>query len=180
MTFARPELRDPNPVWRDWHASDGSPQNRGLRDAFGTFATGVTVVTAQGPKGPVGMTANSFSSVSLDPPLVLWSPAKSSQRFGAFAKAEQYAIHVLAADQRELALHFARNGQGFETFPDTEFTVSGVPILTGCLAVFECQTYAVHDAGDHALVLGRVQRARHRSGPALVFRAGQFENLPGV
>jgi flavin reductase (DIM6/NTAB) family NADH-FMN oxidoreductase RutF len=83
---------------------------RDLRDALGRYATGVTVVTTMTPHGPLGMTVNSFSSVSLDPPLVLWSPARKSSRFPAFEASSHFAIHILAADQRPLAEHFARNG----------------------------------------------------------------------
>jgi flavin reductase (DIM6/NTAB) family NADH-FMN oxidoreductase RutF len=135
---------------------------RAFRDALGTFATGVTVITADGPEGPVGITANSFSSLSLDPPLVLWSPARSSRRFGVFAGAERFAIHVLAAGQTDIAQHFTRTG---------DLPEGG---LGPVLARFDCARHAVHDGGDHAIVVGRVLRVWHAPGAPLVFHAGRF------
>jgi flavin reductase (DIM6/NTAB) family NADH-FMN oxidoreductase RutF len=135
---------------------------RAFRDALGAFATGVTVVTTEGPSGPVGITANSFSSLSLDPPLVLWSPARSSRRFAIFAGAEAFSIHVLAAGQAELARHFTRQ-------PDLPEAGLGA-----VLARFDCARHAVHEGGDHAIVVGRVLRAWHAPGAPLVFHAGRF------
>lgn len=151
---------------------------RRFRDALGAFATGVTVVTAPGLNGPglngaLGITANSFSSLSLDPPLVLWSPARASRRFQAFAEAEHFAIHVLAADQHPLCRHFSRQGHDFD-LPLIALNAQGVPVLPGCLAVFECAREAVHAGGDHAIIVGRVLAARHRPGAPLVFSGGAF------
>lgn len=144
---------------------------RDFRDALGQFATGVTVVTAP---GPVGLTANSFAAVSLDPPLVLWSPARASSRFAAFAGAERFSIHILAADQMEICRHFTRHG-GFDGIPhDLE---EGVPRIPGCLARFDCRLEAQHDAGDHLIILGRVLHVERGEGAALAFRAGQFTTL---
>ncbi|MEM9638390.1 MAG: flavin reductase family protein, partial [Pseudomonadota bacterium] len=128
-----------------------------LRRAFGCFGTGVTVVTTQTTDGPLGMTANSFSSISLTPPLVLWSPAVASRRHDAFIQAESFCIHVLAASQLNIARHFASNGGDFDTF-DWAPGALGAPRLSGCLAEFYCTTHAVHPAGDHSLVLGEVQQ----------------------
>jgi flavin reductase (DIM6/NTAB) family NADH-FMN oxidoreductase RutF len=151
----------------------GPANERRFRDALGLFVTGVTVVTAIGAKGPVGITANSFSSLSLDPPLVLWSPARASRRFAAFVSARHYAIHVLAAEQFSVGRHFAREGLDFD-FPGVAFNAEGVPILTECLARFECRRQAVHDGGDHAIVVGTVLRAAGRKGAPLVFSAGRY------
>ena len=146
---------------------------RPFRDALGQFATGVTIVTAAGQDGPLGMTANSFSSVSLDPPLVLWCPAKSSARFQSFVQAKHFAIHVLSAEQCDVALAFAKSGQAFEGL-DVDINSQGVPVFSQCLARFECDTRAVHDAGDHAIVVGQVSFAGHREGTPLVFSQGRF------
>jgi len=146
---------------------------RRFRDALGAFSTGVCVVTTGGNAGRVGITANSFASLSLDPPLVLWSPARASRRFTAFAKARHYAIHVLAADQFALARHFALDGFDF-ALPGITTGAEGVPLLPGCLARFECLQEAVHDGGDHALIVGRVLRAASRPGMPLVFSAGRY------
>ncbi|MDW3181602.1 flavin reductase family protein [Roseobacter sp.] len=146
-----------------------------LRRAFGCFGTGVTVITTQTPMGPLGMTANSFSSVSLTPPLVLWSPAVSSRRHDAFAGAESFCIHVLGADQLDLAQHFATSGDGFETLA-WEAGPLGTPHLAGCLAAFFCTTHAVHPAGDHSLILGEVRHVAQgmSEAPGLLFDRGRF------
>jgi flavin reductase (DIM6/NTAB) family NADH-FMN oxidoreductase RutF len=146
--------------------------HRALRDAFGRFTTGVTVVSTMGPEGPVGFTANSFSSLSLDPPLVLWSPAKSSRRFGVFAGASLYAIHVLAQDQVGLIHRFTRTGEGFAGL-DHAMTKEGLPVLPA-LARFDCAAHAVHDGGDHAILVGRVLRITMREGAPLVFSQGRY------
>ena len=147
--------------------------SRAFRDALGRYATGVTVVTAQGPDGPVGMTANSFTALSLDPPLVLWCPARRSARFAALTGASHYAIHVLAHDQLDLGLHFARYGDDFTGHSTTQ-TSEGAPVLDGVLARFDCMAEAVHDGGDHAIVVGRVQRALFRDGAPLLFWGGLY------
>ena len=148
---------------------------RAFRDALGQFTTGVTVVTAPGIAargGPVGITANSFAALSLEPPLVLWSPARRSSRFEAFAGAEHFAIHVLSAGQMEICRHFTRQGsfEGIEHRLDPQ----GVPLLPGALARFCCHREAVHEGGDHLLIIGRVVEVETNPGEALVFRAGHF------
>ena len=117
---------------------------RELRDALGRFATGVTVVTTMTPQGPLGITANSFASVSLAPPLVLWSPARKSRRFPAFEAAPFFAIHVLSAGQRGLAERFALPGDGFAGV-EFEAGFGGTPLIAGSTARFECRHAAGHD-----------------------------------
>lgn len=152
-------------------AADADP--RQLRDAFGRFATGVTVVTIEGPEGPMGFVANSFSSVSLDPPLVLWAPAKSASRFAPFAVAPHFAIHVLGDDQRDLCRRFARGGAGFAGL-EIARNGEGVPLLAGALARFDCRQHATHDGGDHLIIIGQVIRAAFREGGPLVFSQGHY------
>lgn len=154
----------------------GPDTQRQFRNALGQFATGVTVVTAQSPNGPIGMTANSFSSVSMDPALVLWCPAKSSSRYAAFTTADHFAIHVMGAEHEEIAMGFAKSGQAFDGL-DVAMNTQGVPLLGDCLARFECTTHQIHDAGDHAIVLGRVTSAAFREGEALVFCQGGFRQF---
>ena len=150
------------------------PENkRRLRDAFGKFATGVTIVTCQTENGPVCMTANSFSSISLDPALVMWAVDKGSSRFPAFSDCTDFAIHVLDADQEALALDCARNARALETM-SFETSPAGVPLIAGCLARFECQQFSCHEAGDHLIVVGQVIRAEMRDGAPLAFFAGAF------
>lgn len=144
-----------------------------LRAAFGQFATGVTIVTTLHGTKPVGMTANSFSSVSLDPPLVMWCPAKSSSRHEAFADASHFAVHILAADQQDLALAFARQADAFDPVTTTR-TSQGVPLLPGCLVRFECRTHARHPAGDHSIILGEVERVTTHPGAPLLFYQSAF------
>ena len=155
------------------HFDPGPETSRAFRDALGRYATGVTVVTTMGDAGPVAITANSFSAVSLDPPLVLWCPARRSSRFEAFRGAVRYAIHVLAADQLDLGLRFARSGGDFADLPDT-LTDDGMPLLPGVLARFDCRAHAVHEGGDHAILVGRVTRAAMRDGEPLIFWGGRY------
>lgn len=146
---------------------------RAFRDALGRFATGVAVVTVAGPAGPLGFTANSFAAVSLDPPLVLWSPARAASRFAAFAGAAHYAIHLLGLEQADLCHRFSRGGPGFAGL-DHSLTPEGVPVLQGALARFECARHAAHDGGDHLIIVGRVIRCTLRPGAPLVFSQGAY------
>ncbi|RPE67400.1 flavin reductase (DIM6/NTAB) family NADH-FMN oxidoreductase RutF [Pacificibacter maritimus] len=144
-----------------------------LRDAFGRFATGVTVITTASSDGPVGITANSFSSLSLDPALVLWSPAKGTRRFKYFEAAPDFAIHILAADQAEICEGFARNMHAFDNL-DMTINAQGVPLINNCLTRLECRHVATHPGGDHVIVVGQVTRAEINQGTPLGFFAGQF------
>lgn len=150
---------------------------RALRDAFGQFATGVTLVTTTTAEGPQGFVANSFSSVSLDPPLVLWSPARASRRFAAFAEARFYAIHVLGADQAELLARFSRGGPGFDGL-DHAVNAAGQPTLPA-LARFDCAAHAAHDGGDHAILVGLVEGFVIGQGAPLVFHGGRYGGFTG-
>lgn len=154
----------------------GADTQRQFRNALGQFATGVTVVTAQTPQGPIGMTANSFSSISMDPALVMWSPAKSSSRYASFIEARNFAIHVMAPEHEDVAMAFAKSGQAFDGL-DVDFNAQGVPLLNDCLARFECVTHQIHDAGDHSIVLGQVLSAASREGEALIFCQGRFRRF---
>lgn len=151
----------------------GPDTARAFRASLGRFATGVTVVTTMTDAGPLGMTVNSFASVSLDPPLVLWSPAKASLRTAHFIRAEHYAIHVLSDHQAELCQRFARDGDRFDGLDWTPCDL-GRPLIEGCIARFECETTAVHDGGDHHIIIGRVTRATTREGTPLLFSRGKF------
>lgn len=144
---------------------------REFRDALGNFATGVTVVTIASPQGPQGMTANSFASVSLAPPLVLWSPGKFSRRHDIFARAPFFSIHVLAEDQKHLADRFTRGGAQFAGLAH-DLTPEGVALVPGVLSRFDCAQEAAYDAGDHTLVIGRVLRVETAPGRPLVLSQG--------
>jgi 3-hydroxy-9,10-secoandrosta-1,3,5(10)-triene-9,17-dione monooxygenase reductase component len=151
------------------------PQLRELRDALGMFATGVTIVTARpDAAAPVGMTVNSFSSLSLDPPLVLWGVSKLARSFDLFVSASHWAVHVLSVEQEPLARRFAT--QGADKFAGLPLAagIGDVPLLDGCCARFECRAAAAHDAGDHVILVGAVERYSRNEGAALVFRSGKF------
>ena len=148
---------------------------RDLRDAFGLFATGVTVVTAVSPNGePVGATANSFTSVSLDPPLLLWCLANSSSTASAFTVGAPFAVHVLTSHQRDTALHFARRTrEKFEVDSHWRTNPSPPPVAEA-LVRFDCSVYAVHAGGDHQIIVGRVTAVTRGGGKPLAFYGGRF------
>jgi flavin reductase (DIM6/NTAB) family NADH-FMN oxidoreductase RutF len=147
-----------------------------FRAALGMFATGVTVVTARAPDGaPVGLTVNSFNSVSMEPPLVLWSLSARSASMPVFRGGTHYAVNVLSADQQALALRFAAvmvdRWHGVAWAPG----VTGAPLIDGALAQFECVTQSAHDEGDHTIFVGQVVHCSHRAGAApLLFHGGRF------
>jgi flavin reductase (DIM6/NTAB) family NADH-FMN oxidoreductase RutF len=155
------------------HFHPGPDMGRELRDALGQFGTGLTIVSTMAAAGPVGVTANSFTSVSLDPPLVLWSIARASRRYPMFAEAEHMAIHVLAEHQAPLCRAFAASPQAFDA-ADWNAGDHGTPLIDGCLARFECERYAEYDGGDHAILVARVLRAAVRPGNPLLFCGGRF------
>ena len=140
------------------------------------FATGVTIVTARTPAGElIGLTANSFNSVSLEPPLVLWSLAQAAASLASFRTGSHYAINVLAAEQKALAERFALKGadrwQGVESVPG----VGGAPLLAGAAATFECFNRSRYDEGDHVIFVGEVERCAWRPGATpLLFHGGRF------
>ena len=144
-----------------------------LRRALGRYVTGVTVVTVPTSDGAMGITANSFTSVSLDPPLILWCPARRSKRFVHFADAPHFSIHVLGAEQLSLAQRFA-SGEGLFPAGPGGHSPEGVPLLPDPLARFDCALHAEHDGGDHVIVVGRVLRASLREGAPLVFAGGDY------
>ena len=133
---------------------------RALRDAFGAFATGVTIVSGVGPSGErVGLTANSFTSVSLDPPLLLVCPARTASALPALQTSGRYAVNVLALDQQPVAERFTR--RGVDRFADADWSDwHGLPVLAGCCASFVCDLAAELDGGDHAILVGRVTALR--------------------
>lgn len=147
--------------------------HRAYRNALGSFPTGVTVITAMGDHGPIGMTVNSFTSVSLDPPLVLWAPAKSSSKHAQFLRAGHFAVHVLGSGQDHLCIAFSRGGSGFDGLHWTR-NGDGVPILPGTLTRLECLRTDAHEAGDHTVILGRVLQVASRKGEPLCFSRGML------
>ena len=155
-------------------AAPFSPEE--YRAALGQFATGVTIVTACAADGRLlGLTANSFNSVSLAPPLVLWSLSGQSSSMPGFQTATHYAINVLAADQRLLGERFSR--KGIDRFDGVAWRpgLTGAPVIDGAVAVFECRSRSQHVEGDHIIFVGEVEHCRRRVGAApLVFHGGRF------
>ena len=145
------------------------------RRAMSCFATGVAVVTAVDKSGAkVGMTINSFNSVSLQPPLVLWSIANDSQSFETFVDAEHFAVNVLAIHQQNICEQFAARGANkFNGLVCSE-GIAGVPILPTYSAVFECRAEHRYDGGDHAILVGRVLRFEDRKTDPLIFYRGHY------
>lgn len=146
-----------------------------FRMALGRFVTGVTVVTTLDARGaPVGLTANSFNSVSLDPPLVLWSLSRRSANLPVFERASHFAVNVLSVDQKALSDRFARPME--DRFRDVAWTpgAGGVPVLSGCAAVFECASEQRYEGGDHVIFLGRVERFDHENRVPLAYHAGGY------
>lgn len=151
-------------------------ETRLLRNAFGAFATGVAIIAARSAEGvPIGVTVNSFSSLSLDPPLLLWSLNANSPTLGVFDRATHFAVNILAAEQIRLSRRFSTRGtHKFANVP-THAGMEEVPIIEGCAAVLECSRHARHMAGDHVLFIGRVERCYYDPAKRpLVFHRGRY------
>jgi flavin reductase (DIM6/NTAB) family NADH-FMN oxidoreductase RutF len=153
--------------------------SRALRDALGCFPTGVAVVTASGDgRAPIGITVNSFTSVSLDPPLVLWCLHRKSDRFEALRGAKHYTISLLGTAHEAVSARLAKQGAHSLEGIDLLETKLGPPALADALAVFECESEAVYEGGDHVILVGRVIRfARREAGAPLVFFHGRYGAL---
>lgn len=154
---------------------DGQHDSRQLRNALGRFPTGVTVITTRTPGGKMeGLTANSFSALSLDPPLVLWSINRKSQSVAGFLASGHFAINVLRAEQTDLSHRFATPRE--DKFEDLAVAqgVGGSPLLEGVLANFECETETTIEGGDHLLFVGRVHKIAYGEGEPLIFNSGRY------
>ena len=155
--------------------ADFQARTRQFRAALGSFATGVTIVTTRSAAGEdIGLTANSFNSVSLDPPMVLWSLARKSLSLPAFLESGYFAVHVLAATQEDLSVTFATRGA--DKFAGLSVTrgAGGIPLLPGCSALFQCKTAFNYEGGDHVIFVGEVQEFEHFNRAPLVFHSGRY------
>ena len=151
---------------------------RAFRQALGCFPTGVAVVTAIAAGARKGITVNSFTSVSLDPPLVLWCIDRKSDRFDAFTRAEGYTISLLGTAHEDVSARLAKQGAHSLNGIDLIETELGPPALADALAFFECESEAVHQGGDHAILVGRVVRfAKREVGAPLIFFKGRYGAL---
>ncbi len=148
---------------------------RAFRQALGSFATGVTIITTRTEDGEaLGLTVNSFNSVSLDPPMVLWSLAESYRGYEAFKKASHWAVHVLASDQEALSNRFAGKAEDKFSGLELEQGINGNPLLTGCAARFECKTAFQYEGGDHLIFVGEVESFEQCDSAPLVFHGGRY------
>ncbi len=150
-------------------------QTRAFRNALGNFATGVTIVTACGGNDTLaGVTANSFNSVSLDPPLVLWSLDVGSPSLRIMEECSHFCVHILSARQHDLCMNFARSGE--HKFADVEFErgLGNAPLFDGCLARFECRNVVHHEGGDHVIIVGEVENFEVNEGDPLIFFRGKL------
>jgi flavin reductase (DIM6/NTAB) family NADH-FMN oxidoreductase RutF len=184
MTGDAPSL--PLPLVLPGAVSDALPvpNAHALRGALGRFTTGVTIITCvDAAGGRVGLTANSFNALSLDPPLVLWSLRKVSPSLSSFEAAQHFAVNVLGEAQVELSRRFAGpQAGGGDRFDEGSWSagLGGAPVLAGCAAVFECERVGVHDGGDHRLFIGRVLRMADIAIAPLVFQGGHYHMLGEV
>jgi 3-hydroxy-9,10-secoandrosta-1,3,5(10)-triene-9,17-dione monooxygenase reductase component len=156
--------------------SSASPLDpKAFRQALGTFTTGVTIITTRTPQGePVGLTANSFNSVSLDPPMVLWSLAKTSRNLAVFEAAEHWAVHILSADQEDLSNRFAKSVDDKFVGVSVDEGIGKVPLLHGCTTRLQCKASFKYEGGDHLIFVGEVLRFDSQPIAPLVFHAGQY------
>ncbi len=152
---------------------------RSLRNALGAFATGVTIVTTRGKEGDVGLTANSFSSVSLNPPMVLWSLAKTAGSIETFREAPHFTVHILSAHQEHLSTRFASKVVDRFEGIELERGPEGIPMLTDCSARFICRTAFQYEGGDHVIFVGEVVEFTHSPTAPLVFHGGRYGMLFG-
>jgi len=161
---------------RPHKAQPPSFSNAEFRAALGMFATGVTIVTGCAPDGSlVGLTANSFNSVSMNPPLVLWSLARTAGSMAAFSAGSHYAINILSAEQQDLARQFA--AQGVDRFAGVRYHrgVAGAPLIDGAAASFECFNRSRYEEGDHVIFVGEVERCSTQTGASpLLYHGGKF------
>jgi flavin reductase (DIM6/NTAB) family NADH-FMN oxidoreductase RutF len=164
--------------------ADDEPTPQALRAALGRFATGVSIITCLDAAGArVGLTANSFGALSLEPPLVLWSLRRASPSLALFEAASHFAVNVLAETQVDLSRRFALpQAGGIDKFAEGGWSagLGGAPVLAGCAAVFECERVAAHDGGDHRLFIGRVLRLADLAIAPLLFQGGHYHMLGEV
>lgn len=159
-----------------------SVDSREFRDMLGCFATGVTIITTVDTEGsPVGLTANSFSSLSLDPPMVLFCLDRNVVSFPAFHSSRHFAVNILGADQQEMSGQFARSGSDKWNGIEFDTWQTGCPILGGCIATFECMIESIFEGGDHVIIVGQVVRMAGPNGETapLTYYRGKYGTITG-
>ena len=151
-----------------------SEDPKAFRRTLGQFSTGVTVIATERDGQPVGVTANSFSSLSLDPPLILWSIARTSRSFTAFSEATHFCVSVLGEHQIDVSQKLSSSRDDKFSEVSWQSGIGGSPVITGAIATLECSTFAVQDGGDHIILIGKVLRHRRHGGKALLYAQGQY------
>ncbi len=153
--------------------------DRLFRDCLGRFATGITVMTCREPDGdPAGITVNSFTSVSLDPRLILWNIARESRSTTAFINAGEFVVNLLAADQRAVSEHFAQPERPLFDNLTVDDSPSGQPVLADCIGYLHCHTDAIHEGGDHYIIVGEVSRYElGRDASPLIYYGSGYRTL---
>lgn len=150
-----------------------------FRDTLGLFVTGVTIITTVGEDAePIGITANSFNSVSLTPPIILWSIGHAARSLPMFRRAEHFAVHILRDDQQDLSQRFAKSNS--DKFAGLNIAIGhgGVPLLPNCAACLQCRLFAQHEAGDHVLFLAEViDISSDKTARPLVYHGGRYVEL---
>jgi 3-hydroxy-9,10-secoandrosta-1,3,5(10)-triene-9,17-dione monooxygenase reductase component len=154
-----------------------NPDERAFREVLGHFATGITIVTAQEEGRPVGFTCQSFTALSLEPPMIAIAPAKSSSSWPKMVQAGSFCINILAESQEQLCKSFAVSGGDKFVGVKWHIGAGGSPILDGSLAVIECELHSIYDAGDHELVTGRVTSLSQGEGHPLLFYKSKFTGV---
>lgn len=152
---------------------------RTFRETLGLFVTGVTIITTRDEQGvPIGITANSFNSVSLDPPLILWSVGQTAMSLKAFSDADHFAVHILRDDQAELSQRFATSGSDKFRELNVDKGLGNTPLLPDCAACLECSLFAKYPAGDHVLFIAKVERlSSDPDSMPLVYHGGRYAEL---
>ncbi len=153
---------------------------REFRNSLGTFATGVTIITTcTGDGAAIGITANSFASVSLDPPLVLWSIDRNSSVFEVMSSTEHFAVHVLHSEQQELSNLFAKSVDYKFEQTDWQRGIGNIPVLNDYYSRFQCKTQYAYEGGDHLILVGQVLdfHTKNQNLKPLVFYKGQYRGL---
>jgi flavin reductase (DIM6/NTAB) family NADH-FMN oxidoreductase RutF len=149
-----------------------------FRNSLGNFATGVAIVTVQcGDKGDLGLTINSFASVSLDPPLVLWSINRNSDLFETFIGTETFTVNILNENQQDFSNQFSKKEEHSLEAYDWERTQNGCKYVPDSLAHFDCETYEQLDGGDHIIFVGKVTHFESRGGKPLLFAQGKYQKI---
>ena len=150
-------------------------EKRVLRTWLGQYATGVTIVTTLNEQGQkVGMTANSFSSVSLDPPLILWSIAKTASNVADFCQCERFAINILNEAQHVESNHFSKSSADKFSSLSCISEIENIPVIDEALTTLICRTYQIYEGGDHHIILGEIELCKHNGGKPLLFHNGQY------